>query len=467
MDDQIIKNNDVSRTIIPKERIKVLIVDSDKEYAKAMADSLDNSLYECTVATSAEEFSRALKANSYNIILADIVSSGADDAEMIKTAKSTVPESEVVVITAYSSMDKAIDALNSGASDYLEKTADMRLLQAKIKKWVEKQNLLRSNIELQKQIDKRYGVENIIGKTEKMQQIFDVIQQISNTSATVLIYGESGTGKELIAKAIHNNSNRRVNNFVPLSCAALSESILESELFGHEKGAFTGALYTRKGRFEFADNGTLFLDEIGDTPISTQIKLLRAIEYGEIFRVGSNEAIKVDVRLIAATNKDLEQLIREEKFREDLYFRLKVVTIHIPPLRDRKEDIPLFIDTFIKEFSRLHKKNITYMTQQTRKILFEYHWPGNVRELKNCIESMVVVSKDDILDIDDMPDYITKTKGQSSQLLLTPGISLTQAEKELIKNTLAQVNGNRSKAAEILGIGERTLYRKIKEYELE
>ncbi|OHB70213.1 MAG: sigma-54-dependent Fis family transcriptional regulator, partial [Planctomycetes bacterium RBG_16_43_13] len=409
------------------------------------------------------------RSKDYNIIIADLATGEDVGLDVTKNAKSASPESEVIVITSYKSPEKAVEALNAGAFDYLEKTADMRLLQAKINKWAEKQALTRGNVELRKQLDRKYGFEGIIGNSNAIQKILSTLQQVSNTSATILIEGESGTGKELLAHAIHNNSSRRGNHFVPLNCASLSDSVLESELFGHEKGAFTGALYQRKGRFEFANGGTLFLDEIGDMPISTQIKLLRVIEYGEIFRVGSNDAIKVDVRLIAATNKHLDKLVREGKFRDDLYFRLKVVTIDIPPLRERREDIPLLISSFVQELSQLHKKRISSITSEARRELSEYTWPGNVRELRNCIESMIVMSRDEVLDVDDIPNHIT----QSDELLLPPSadstaiVSIDQAEVELIKKALAKTDGNREKAATLLGIGQRTLYRKLKQYGIE
>jgi two-component system response regulator HydG len=335
-----------------------------------------------------------------------------------------------------------------------------------VKKALEKLQLSRDNVELRRQLEEKFGFEGIIGNTEKMHRIFDILKQVAPTDVTVLIQGESGTGKELIARAIHQNSRRRHHRFVALNCAALSEGILESELFGHEKGAFTGALYQRKGRFEFAHKGTLFLDEIGDMPLSTQIKLLRVIEEREIYRVGSNVPIPVDVRLIAATNQNLDELVKEGKFREDLYYRLKVVTINLPPLRERLADIPLLISHFIKEFNARHGKNVQSMSPRARDLLFLYPWPGNIRELRNCIESMVVTCKGRELTVDDIPAYISPDKVPESPIPMLAGISLEKAEKELIKNTLAMVNGNREEAARILGIGERTLYRKLKRYNL-
>ncbi|HEU4338985.1 MAG TPA: sigma-54 dependent transcriptional regulator, partial [Planctomycetota bacterium] len=347
---------------------------------------------------------------------------------------------------------------------------------AKLKKAVEKQRLVRDNLELRRTIDKRFGFQGIIGATARMKRVFDILQQVSPSSATVLILGESGTGKELVARAIHQNSPRRGHHFVPLNCAALSESVLESELFGHVKGAFTGATYDRKGRFEYAHEGTLFLDEIGDLPPSVQVKLLRVLEYGEVFRVGANEPVKVDVRLLCATNKNLEALIREGKFRDDLYFRLKVVTVDLPPLRERLDDLPLLVDAFVKELSESHRKSISRITPEALRLFYQYPWPGNVRELRNAIESMIVLSKDDVLDVDDIPDFITAKRGpmpagpastdDGEGDGASQGVHLETAEKELIRQALALSLGNREKAAQLLGIGERTLYRKIKRFGL-
>ncbi|MDQ7778187.1 MAG: sigma-54 dependent transcriptional regulator, partial [Planctomycetota bacterium] len=268
--------------------------------------------------------------------------------------------------------------------------------------------------------------------------------------------------------AIHQNSKRRRNRFVPLNCAALSEGILESELFGHEKGSFTGASYQRKGRFEFADRGTLFLDEIGDMPLTTQMKLLRVIEHGEVLRVGSNVPIKVDVRLLAATNKNLSELVEEKKFRDDLFYRLKVITIDLPALRDRLDDIPLLVNTFIGEFAGRHSKNVTSLDKEALDVLYSYPWPGNVRELRNCVEAMVVMAKGTTIAKDDIPDYVSQRVGLEETLMpAVSGLSMESVEKELMKRTLAQAKGNREEAAKRLGISERTLYRKLKQYGLE
>ncbi len=445
------------------DKVRVLVLDDDRAHAEAAAESLDRSGYATTIATSGSEGLRLLEHEGFDVVLTDLVMRDVSGIEIVRRVKAATPETEVIVMTGYPSYETALEAMDEGAYDYLNKPIDLNILRAKIRKALEKQKLVRSNAELKLQLDKRYGFEGIIGGSEPMQEVFDTLRQVSGSTATVLILGESGTGKELVARAIHANSPRRANHFVPLNCAALSETILESELFGHEKGAFTGATQTRKGRFEYAHGGTLFLDEIGDLPLPTQVKLLRVIEYGEVFRVGSNEPLKVDVRLIAATNKDLATLIREGKFREDLYYRLKVVTVELPPLRERLEDLPLLAQTFLDEFSRQYGKKPAEITPAAMELLYNYDWPGNVRELRNCVESMVVLDKDAKIDAEDVPRYV-KQPADTQSTSGVGGVNLEEKEKESIRKALALCEGNREKAAKMLGIGERTLYRKIKRY---
>jgi two-component system response regulator HydG len=445
------------------EKVRVLVVDDDRAHAEAAAESLERAGYACSVAASGAEGARLLEQEDFDVVLTDLVMRDLSGIDLVRRIKGRAPDTEVIVMTGYPSYETALEAMDEGAYDYLNKPIDLNILRAKIRKAVEKQKLVRSNAELRRQLDKRYGLEGIVGNSEAMQTVFETVRQVAPSNATVLIAGESGTGKELVARAIHANSPRRGNHFVALNCAALSDTILESELFGHEKGAFTGAVYTHKGRFEYAHGGTLFLDEIGDMPLAVQIKLLRVIEYGEVFRVGSNEPIKVDVRLIAATHKDLPALIREGKFREDLYYRLKVVTIEIPPLRDRLEDLPLLVQHFLTEFSQTYGKKLPEITPQAMELLYDYSWPGNVRELRNCIESMVVLDKDGKIDVEDVPRYV-RHPAPSEAGSAVSGVNLEEGEKERIRKALALCEGNREKAARMLGIGERTLYRKIKRY---
>src|SRR5205823_8626110 len=359
-------------------------------------------------------------------------------------------------------------ALHEGAYDFIEKPLDLDYFRAQVNRAAEKAALQKENQVLQAQVMESAGFEGIVGKSQAMQKVVTTARQVAASDIPVLIMGESGTGKELIARAIHNNSRRRKERLVTLNCAGLSESILEDELFGHVKGAVTGAQGEREGRFEHADDGTLFMDEIGDMPQAMQAKLLRVLENGEVVRVGSNDPIRVDVRLISATNRDLDEMVAEKKFREDLYFRIKGVTIHIPPLRERREDIPLLIYYFLQSAAERYGKQFDGLEPQVQQILMSYPWPGNVRQLKNVIENMVVLSPGPKLSMDALPADIRPKGGDVvlGGMNNLVGISLEQAEKELIRNTLKAVNGNREQAAKILGIGERTLYRKIKEYDL-
>jgi two-component system response regulator HydG len=445
----------------------ILVIDDNEEHAITTAEALQKAGCKCRIATSGKGGLEIIEAGGIDIVITDLIMHDIDGLQILKTTKERLPEAEVVLITGYGTVETAVDAMQKGAATYLLKPININHLRAEVGKLVEKQNLIRNNRELHKQLDEKFGLSGIIGNSQKMQKVLNVVNQISGTTATVLITGESGTGKELISKIIHNNSPRKNNPLVILNAAAIPENLLESELFGHEKGAFTGAVYQRKGKFEYANHGTLFLDEIGDMPLSTQVKLLRVIEDGVVTRVGSNESVKVDVRLIAATNQDLEKLIKEGKFREDLYFRLNVVSIKLPPLRERLDDIPLLMDAFLREFSQIHNKKVTIISPEARKILYKYSWPGNVRELKNCIESMVVVSTKNAIDVEDIPDHILQRSSETSKVpSMVAGITIEEAERELIKSTLATVGGNREEAAKMLGIGERTLYRKLDRYGL-
>ncbi len=449
------------------DELKVLVIDDEPAEAEAMAEGLRRAGYACEVVTSGREGLRLIEENGIDIVLTDLVMRDVDGMAILERAKELLPEVQVVMISGRGTIKSAVAAMHRGAATYLTKPVDLEELRAVVSRARESVRLARSNLALRKALDKKFGFEGIAGESAPMQRVFEVLRQIAPTDARVLIVGESGTGKERVARAIHSNSKRANRSFIGLSCAALSDGIVESELFGHEKGAFTGAMAARKGRFEAAHRGTLFLDDVGDMPISTQIKLLRAIEEGEIVRVGSNTPIQVDVRLLAGTNRSLEEAVRKGQFREDLYFRLKVVTIELPPLRSRPGDVPLLINNFVAEFSELHGKEISSITPEARDVLERYTWPGNVRELKNCIESMVVITKDDVLGMDDMPAYIRPPAQLPSRSISFPtGIRLEDVERELIKRALAEVGGNREEAAKLLGIGERTLYRKLDKYGL-
>jgi two-component system response regulator HydG len=460
----------MDRAKLMDPQIRVLVVDDDEPHAQAVAESLNRVGYACTVATTGREALREIEEHDFDIILTDLIMDGVGGLEILARAKQESPETEVVILTGHSTVQTAVKAMQAGAATYLTKPLDINELRTVADKVSQKQRLVRSNIELQKQLNERFGFEGVVGNSPLMHQVIERMRQIAPTSATVLITGESGTGKELVARALHMNSPRKNKPFVPLNCAALSENILESELFGHVKGAFTSADRDRKGWLEHANGGTLFLDEVGEIPHATQVKLLRVLETGEIVRVGSSEPIKVNVRLISATNRDLSEAIAEGKFRQDLYHRIKVVQIKLPPLRARREDIPLLIDHFLREMASLHHKSMPTISPAARRALSAYEWPGNVRELKNTVESMLVMDSDGVLDLDDLPDEI-----QAPRFLGEPGAgttplvgrSLDEIEKYYIAETLKLTAGNREEAARMLGMGERTLYRKIKEYQIE
>ena len=449
------------------QQTRILVIDDEPGHSEATVEALVKVGYECLEANSASAGLEILGSGNIDVVVTDLkLGEELDGLDILREALRLHSDIEVIVVTGHGTIPSAVEAIQLGAASYLTKPLDINELRAVVAKAVANIELRRENRELHTELDKRFSFEQILGNDPKMLRVLDTLQQITATDATVLIYGESGTGKELVAKAIHHNSPRRSRPFVALNCASLSEGILESELFGHEKGAFTGASERRVGRFEHADAGTLLLDEVGDMPISTQIKLLRVIEERQIMRVGSNDPIDVDVRLLAATNADLQQLVKEKKFRQDLFFRLNVVAIHMPPLRERKSDIPLLAKSFIQEFSQRHNKPITAVAPSVSKALAQYDWPGNVRELKNCIESMVVVTKDTVLGEDDLPSHIVPGRLALPAPQDLSGMSLQQAERELIRTTLDECGGNRKEAAKKLGIGERTLYRKLNQYDL-
>ena len=448
--------------------IRVLVVDDDEGHAEAVAESLRRTGYDCTIAASGREGIRLIEEQDFDVVLTDLLMDDVGGLEVLARAKAEQPDAEVVILTGHHTIKTAVSAMQAGAATYLTKPLDIGELRTVVDKRSESRRLARTNAQLQRQLNERFGFEGVVGNSQAMHSVIERLRQVAPTSATVLITGESGTGKELVAKAIHVNSPRRAKPFVPLNCAALSENILESELFGHVKGAFTGAERERKGYFEQANGGTLFMDEVGDIPLSTQVKLLRVLESGEITRVGTNEAIRVNVRLVSATNRDLSEAIAAGTFRQDLYHRLKVVGVKLPPLRARREDITLLLEHFLKEFSTAHGKPLATVTPALRKALMAYPWPGNVRELRNVVESLVVIDTDGVLDLDDLTEELVAAGGPAEAAAMGPdpllGKSLDDIERHYIVETLALCEGNREEAARRLGIGERTLYRKLDAY---
>ncbi|MCG2817342.1 MAG: sigma-54 dependent transcriptional regulator [Candidatus Aminicenantes bacterium] len=442
-----------------KKRTEILVVDDEDIVRESLRDWLGGVGYEVEIAASAEEALEILKKKKFNIMLADLVMPGMNGIELMKEAKKIYPSLAAVIITAHATIQTATTAIREGAFDYIEKPFCPEKVELLIEKLVEHQDLIEENISLRQQIREKFHFEGIIAKSSKMLKIFELIKTVAPTNATVLITGETGTGKEIIARAVHHQSNRSNKPFIATSCAALAESLLESELFGHEKGSFTGAFGRKKGKFEAADKGSLFLDEIGEINTNTQIHLLRALEEKKITRIGSNEEISVDVRVITATNKDLRNMVLEGQFREDLYYRLKVVTIHLPPLKERKEDILPLAEHFLKQYAEENNKGTIKFSPGVIEFMLNYSWPGNVRELENLIEHGVILSKDNAVTMAELPQDIIHPTIQKEK-------TIAAITKNHILTVLEETKGNISKAATILGIRRMTLYNKLKKYDL-
>lgn len=456
--------------------IRVLIVDDDEPHAQAVAESLNRVGYECTVAASGQRGIQLLESETYDIVVTDLRMEDFDGLAILRKAKEEIPDAEVILLTGHGSINSAVTAMQHGANTYLTKPLDIMELRNAVDKASSSLRLIRQNAELHRRLDEKFGFEGVIGNSPQMLKIMAQLQQIAPTDSTVLIQGENGTGKDLVARAIHHNSRRKSKPFVPLNISALSAGILESELFGHEPGSFTGAVGRRIGKFEYANGGTLFMDEVGEMPPETQIKLLRVLEDRKISRVGANEQISVNVRLVAATNANLAEAVEKGSFRKDLYYRLNVVNIVLPPLRERRQDIPLLIEHFLKDIAIQHGKQIEGMSKGARQAFMAYDWPGNIRQLRNWVERMIVVDTDGFLDSQDLPDELaplgidkedtTRAISGKSGADSLIGRPFTEIEKYYIERTLELTGGKREEAAELLGIGERTLYRKIKEYGL-
>ncbi|MEK7814236.1 MAG: sigma-54 dependent transcriptional regulator, partial [Candidatus Desantisbacteria bacterium] len=440
---------------------QILIVDDEPMSLKAISIALSkDSDYQVIKASDGKTALRLIEEEQIDLVLTDMKLPDIDGITILKNAKHRNPDTSVIVMTGYGTVESAVLAMKDGAENYLTKPINIKELRLLIKNAFTKQQLAVENKELRTQLNIRYGFQNIIGHSQVMQQIYKTILQVAPVNCNVLICGESGTGKELIAKALHYNSSRKNNLFLPINCTALPESLIESELFGYEKGAFTGAISRHSGKFEAADGGTLFLDEIGDMPLLAQARLLRVLEQKEFLRVGGISSVKVDVRVIAATNRDLLFDVQKERFREDLYWRLNVVIINLPPLRERKDDIPLLIDAFIYEFNKTNQRNIAGISPKALNVLMSsYDYPGNIRELKNIIESMAIFSQNEILNLDDLPALIQQPSKKKEGIVINIGTSMKEAEKEIIIQTLKKVDDNRKMAASILDIGLRTLHR--------
>ena len=452
---------------------KMLIIDDEPLMRITLQDSLVGEGYEVVAAETGRKGVDLLRKNQWDIIITDLKLPDLEGIEILKEAKFLNPSTEVILITAYGSIDSAVSAMKEGASDYLTKPFSMDELLLIVKRLLRMRQLEEENILLRKKVEERYGLEGLVGKSQQMLKIYELIETVAQTDTTVLVNGENGTGKELVANAIHLQSPRKNGPFIKVNCAALPETLLETELFGHEKGAFTGALKQRKGRFESADRGTLFLDEIGDISTTVQVKLLRVLQGRQFERVGGNDTISVDVRMICATQKDLKEEIRKGTFREDLYYRLNVVPIVLPPLRERREDILLLADHFISKFSKKMGKEITGLSEESKALLLKYPFPGNIRELENMLERAIALIRGKVIQAEDLPEEVC---GQTSVIQtlcekirgskpLATAVNLF--EKEYIQGVLEKTKGKKGQAAELLGISRKTLWEKIKGLEIE
>ncbi len=446
-------------------KLTILIADDEKNIREGLREALALDGYEVATAADGKEALEAITRGDIDLLITDLKMPRLSGEELLKSVTAQFAAMPVIILTGHGTIESAVQAMHDGAYDFLTKPVNLDRLSLLVKRALASRELALQNRSMQEELERRSGFASIIGRSAEMKQVFEMVRQVAPSRSSVLITGESGSGKEMIAEALHYNSPRKDKPFIKLHCAALTESLLESELFGHEKGAFTGAISRKRGRFELAHLGTLFLDEIGEINQNVQIKLLRVLEEKKFERVGGEETVEVDVRLIAATNRDLRDAIAKGSFREDLYYRLNVVNIHVPPLRERKEDIPLLVAAFLKEFSQENGKQIDGVDAKARLALYNYSWPGNVRQLRNSIESAVVLTKAATITLDDLPPNIRGESGTDS-LRLPVGASLADVEKEVIRSTLAREGGNKSRTAEILGIGRKTLHRKIEEYGL-
>jgi DNA-binding NtrC family response regulator len=442
---------------------KVLLVDDDRLSREAMADWLRSEGFD-VIAVADGQAALPHFHDGVAVLVTDLKMPRTDGLELLRRAKEQAPHLAVILITAYGTVETAVAALKEGAFDYLTKPVKPDDLANKVRQAVAQRAMAAEIASLHTQLHERYGYENIIGKSPAMRAVFEKVRLVADTKSTVLISGESGTGKELIARALHHNSSRRHKPFVPVNCAAIPETLIESELFGHEKGAFTGATERRTGLFQAANGGTLFIDEIGEMKVGLQSKLLRVIETRRIMAVGSSREIEVDVRLVAATNRDLQEEVKKGAFREDLYYRLKVVAIHLPPLRERSEDIPLLVRYFLDEIARENQRPTRDIAPEALDLLLAYSWPGNVRELRNTLEGIIVLSTRERIEVADLPEHLRQ--GVSAQAVIRQGMTMAEIEREAIRRALEQSGGRRTEAAKSLALSVRTLQRKIKEYNL-
>jgi DNA-binding NtrC family response regulator len=449
-----------------KQNVRILVVDDEVNIREALGALLEDDGYRVSTAATVDEAVKALQKNEFHLVISDLRMNGQSGLEILRCMGDTCPGTEMILLTAYGTVEGAVEAMKLGAYDYIAKPVDRRRLTLLIEKALDKHRLSMENRNLRRRLSIKEEFSKIIGNSPAIRGIFKIMAEVSPTNATVLITGESGTGKELVAKSIHDRSQRKDRAFVTLNCGALPDTLIESELFGYEPGAFTGANTSKIGRIEMASGGTLFLDEVGDMSLKTQVDLLRVLQDRELRRLGGNKTVHVDVRFIAATNKDLKEEISGKRFREDLYYRMNVVPITMPSLRERREDIPLFLESFLLEFCQVHGKKTKTISEKALKLLVQYGWPGNIRELRNTIERMVLLTRSETIEPKDLPDQIMDAEDNQAEITLRLDQSLEDIEKKVIRSVLTQITQNRTLAARMLGISLRALHYKIKRYGL-
>ncbi len=447
---------------------KILIVDDDASFRRVVDFTLQEEGYQTESATNGTEALRKFSESDFSLVLTDVLMPKLGGLELLRRTQAIAREVPVIVVTAHAAVDDAVQAMREGAFDYIVKPVNRDELKLVVRKALDLKALIHENRWLRQAVSERFELENMIGGSERIQKVFQISAQAARVDSTVLILGESGTGKELLAKAIHFNGPRKNRPFVAINSAAIPETLLESELFGHTRGSFTGAVAERKGKIEMAEGGTVFLDEVGDLPPQTQVKLLRLLQEKEIDKIGTARPQKVDVRIIAATHRDLETFIREDKFREDLYYRLSVIPIQLPPLRERREDIPLLADHFLKKYARKFGKKVT-LERKAFKILDAYPWPGNIRELENLMERLAALHQEGVVTPDDLPDFVLTNASKVGDVLVNippGGVDLEQVERDLIREALERNDWNQSRAARFLRISRNTLIYRMQKYDL-
>lgn len=444
-------------------KFTLLIIDDEKNIREGLGANFEMEGYNVKLAENGQQGLEFISKGDIDLVITDLRMPGISGEEVLRKVTTETPGIPVIVLTGHGSIDSAVDAMRNGAYDFLTKPLNLDQLTMIVKRALQARELSLQHKQLKKEVEKDMAFDKMIGKSAEMQKVFEMIKKVASSKASVLITGESGVGKEVVADAIHQLSPRKDHQCIKVHCAALSETLLESELFGHEKGAFTGADNLVKGRFELAHESSIFLDEIGEINPSVQIKILRVLQEKAFERVGGQETINVDVRIIAATNRVLEEEVKKGTFREDLYYRLNVIHIHVPPLRERKDDIPLLVASFLEEFAVENGKNIKGLDSQAKSAIYNYNWPGNIRELRNCIESAVVMCSGEEIKLEDLPPTVSKSAGDQS-INIPANATLDEAEKIIILQTLAANKNNKSKTADLLGIGRKTLHRKLEEY---